>query len=129
MILKDALDKAEKRRAAARRRKAKSRARLKAAQLVQEQRHGAVVIEIKLTLADRERLDNMCMLRAVTGDPYQREEYIAELILNDERRYQEQVAALGCCGKCKSPLPSGCDDLFKGDSDCYRSRQYRELQL
>lgn len=129
MTKNDDQEKLEKKRAAARRRKAKSRAKLKAQRQDQEQQHGVAKIEVEFTTAERDRLDAMRVARAVTGEPYSRDEYIAELILQDEQRYQEQVAALGCCGKCKSPLPQGCDDLFKGDSECYRTRQYRELNL
>lgn len=126
---KSALDKIEKKRAAARRRKAKSRAKQKAERESREKHLGLAKVELELTTEDRERLDRMCQLRAVVGEPYTREEYLAELIQQDEQRYQEQVATLGCCGKCKSALPKGCDGVFEGDSECWRTRQYRELML
>ena len=92
----------------------------------QEKQLGVAKVELTLSSADRDRLDAMRQARAVVGEPYTREEYIAELILQDEQRYQEQVAALPCCGKCKSSLPQGCDGVFEGDRACWRTRQYRE---
>lgn len=121
--------KLEKKRAAARRRKRKSRAKLKAEREALEEKQGIAKVELELPAADRDRLDAMRQARAVVGEPYSREEYIAELIQQDEKRYQEQVAALGCCGKCKSPLPQGCEGVFEGDSECWRTRKFRELML
>ncbi|MGM6040977.1 hypothetical protein ABLA37_22535 [Vibrio parahaemolyticus] len=122
-------EKLEKKRAADRRRKRKSRAKLKAEREALEEKQGIAKVELELPAADRDRLDAMRQARAVVGEPYSREEYIAELIQQDEKRYQEQVAALGCCGKCKSPLPQGCDGVFEGDSECWRTRKFRELML
>ena len=122
-------EKLEKKRAADRRRKRKSRAKLKAEREALEEKQGIAKVELELPAADRDRLDAMRQARAVVGEPYSREEYIAELIQQDEKRYQEQVAALGCCGKCKSPLPQGCEGVFEGDSECWRTRKFRELML
>lgn len=122
-------EKLEKKRAAARRRKRKSRAKLKAEREALEEKQGIAKVELELPVADRDRLDAMRQARAVVGEPYSREEYIAELIQQDEKRYQEQVDALGCCGKCKSPLPQGCEGVFEGDSECWRTRKFRELML
>ncbi|MFW1654227.1 hypothetical protein ACEV92_22235 [Vibrio parahaemolyticus] len=122
-------EKLEKKRAADRRRKRKSRAKLKAECEALEEKQGIAKVELELPATDRDRLDAMRQARAVVGEPYSREEYIAELIQQDEKRYQEQVAALGCCGKCKSPLPQGCEGVFEGDSECWRTRKFRELML
>ncbi len=122
-------EKLEKKRAAALRRKRKSRAKLKAEREALEEKQGIAKVELEFPAADRDRLDAMRQARAVVGEPYSREEYIAELIQQDEKRYQEQVAALGCCGKCKSPLPQGCEGVFEGDSECWRTRKFRELML
>ncbi|MCG9685151.1 hypothetical protein L1D31_21755 [Vibrio sp. Isolate23] len=122
-------EKLEKKRAADRRRKRKSRAKLKAEREALEEKQGIAKVELELPATDRDRLDAMRQARAVVGEPYSREEYIAELIQQDEKRYQEQVAALGCCGKCKSPLPQGCEGVFEGDSECWRTRKFRELML
>lgn len=122
-------DKLERKRAQERRRAKNYRARKKAQQAKQEELHGVVKVELRLSSSDCERLDAMRHARAVVGDAYSREEYIAELIEQDEKRYQEQIAALGCCGKCKSPLPQGCEGVFEGDSECWRTRQYRSLML
>lgn len=122
-------EKLERKRKLAARRSKRYRERQKQARTEQEEKSGLATIELTLRAADRERLDTMCQLRAVVNEPYSREEYIAELVEQDEKRYQEQVAALGCCGKCKSPLPQGCEGLFQGDSECWRTRDYRELML
>lgn len=119
----------ERKRAQERRRSKRYRERKKAEKAKQQEQLGVTKVELSLSSADRDRLDVMRQARAVVGEPYTREEYIAELIQQDEQRYQEQVAALGCCGKCKSSLPQGCDGVFEGDSDCWRTRQYRELML
>lgn len=122
-------DKLAKKRAAQNARKRRERARKKAEATARAATFGQEKIDLTLASADRERLDRMCQLRAVVGEPYTREEYIAELIQQDETRYQAQVAALGCCGKCHSPLPDGCGDTFRGESACWRTRQYRELMV
>ncbi|WP_102394935.1 hypothetical protein [Enterovibrio norvegicus] len=122
-------EKKEKRRADDRRRKANQRAREKAAANAKANQFGAENVTLTFTHADRERLDDMRQKRAVAGEPYTREEYIAELIQQDAERYQAQVAALGCCGKCKSPLPAGCGDTFRGDGECWRTWQHKELML
>ncbi|EOW9487995.1 hypothetical protein ACOCGL_003461 [Vibrio cholerae] len=122
-------EKLERKRKLAARRSKRYRERQKQVRTEQEEKSGLATIELALRAADRERLDTMCQLRAVVNEPYSREEYIAELVEQDEKRYQEQVAALGCCGKCKSPLPQGCEGLFQGDSECWRTRDYRELML
>lgn len=122
-------DKLERKRAQERRRSKRYRERKKAEKAKQEEQLGVAKVELSFASSDRDRLDAMRQARAVVGEPYTREEYLAELIQQDEQRYQEQVAALGCCGKCKSPLPQGCDGVFEGDSDCWRTRQYRELML
>lgn len=86
-------------------------------------------VEIELSKKVRDELETLRHARALSGEPYSVAEYISELILNDAQRYQEQVAALGCCGKCKSQLPQGCEGLFAGDSECWRTRKSKELML
>lgn len=86
-------------------------------------------VEIELSKKARDELEFLRHARGQIGDPYLVGEYISELIMNDAQRYQEQVAALGCCGKCKNPLPQGCDGLFDGDSDCLRFKNRKELML
>ncbi|MDE5179929.1 hypothetical protein [Vibrio fluvialis] len=86
-------------------------------------------VEIELSKKARDELEFLRHARGPLGDPYLVGEYISELIMNDAQRYQEQVAALGCCGKCKNPLPRGCDGLFDGDSDCLRFKNRKELML
>ena len=119
-------ERVERKRSQERRRAKRYRERKKEEKAKQEKQLGVAKVELTLSSADRDRLDAMRQARAVVGEPYTREEYIAELILQDEQRYQEQVAALTCCGKCKSSLPQGCDGVFEGDRACWRTRQYRE---
>lgn len=129
MSSKSEQDKLERKRAQERRRSKRYRERKQAEKAKHEEQLGVAKVELSFASSDRDRLDVMRQARTVVGEPYTREEYLAELIQQDEQRYQEQVAELGCCGKCKSPLPQGCDGVFEGDSDCWRTRQYRELML
>ena len=115
----------DKKRKAATERKRRSR------QAAAERRAalGISRLEIELPQSVRDQLDHLRRARVVLGEPYSESEYISELIQNDAKRYQEQVAELGCCGKCKSPLPEGCEGTFEGDSECWRTRQSKELLL
>lgn len=122
-------EKLERKRKLAARRAKRYRKRQKQVRTEQEEKSGLATIELTLRAADRDRLDAMRKARAVVGEPYTREEYISELLQQDEEKYKEQIAALGCCGKCKLPLPQGCEGLFDGDSACWRTRQYREIML
>ncbi|HAS6073701.1 TPA: hypothetical protein I7144_20795 [Vibrio vulnificus] len=121
-------EKLERKREKDRRRALRYRERQKAKKS-KEEAQGVAKLELSLSAADRDRLDAMRKARAVVGEPYTREEYISELLQQDEEKYKEQIAALGCCGKCKLPLPQGCEGLFDGDSACWRTRQYREIML
>lgn len=87
------------------------------------------VVEVKLSKAERQTLAQNCQVRGGVSGPYGADEYISTLIRRDNERLQQQLAELGCCGKCGSPLPGGCDGLFKGDSACWHTEQARALML
>ncbi|KYO58422.1 hypothetical protein [Vibrio parahaemolyticus] len=114
----------DKKREAARERKRRQRQREKELD-IQE-------VRLKLSKVDRERLETMCKARAVTGEPYDMDEYITLLIDRDWQKLQQQLKELNgqCCGKCKDPLPGGCNGLFKGDSACYHTwPNWKDLRL
>ncbi|OCH60877.1 hypothetical protein A6D98_09765 [Aliivibrio fischeri] len=115
----------ERKRKAARERKRLSRAN------AAERRNslGLSRVEIELPKAVNDQLEFLRHARGISGEAYTPSEYIKDLILNDAKQYQSQIAALGCCGKCKSPLPDGCEGTFQGDSECWRTRQSKELLL
>lgn len=115
----------DKKRKAARERKRRSRAK------GAERRNslGLGRVEIELPQAVYDQLEHLRHARGISGEAYTPSEYIKDLILNDAKRYEEQAAALGCCGKCKSQLPDGCEGTFQGDSECWRTRQSKELLL
>ena len=111
-------------REAARARKRRQRQREKEAD-IQE-------VRLKLSRVERERLSKMCQVRAGTSEPYDAAEYVALLIDRDWARLQQQLTDLNsqCCGKCKDPLPSGCNGLFKWDSECFHTwPNYKDLAL
>ena len=102
-------------------RKRKERERKKA--------QGIGIIEVTLSKSQRQALDNNRAMRGGVRGEYDRDEYISTLIEQDSRRLAEQLNALGSCGKCGSALPGGCAGLFKGDQQCFHSRDYRQLML
>lgn len=112
-------------KSAARQRRFRDRAR----QAVAE---AGAVIQVTLEAVELSRLNELCKARAVIGAPYSHDEFISTLIARDWERLQLQLAELeqrGPCKKCGSPLPGGCDGLFKGDAACYLTTDQRELML
>lgn len=90
------------------------------------------VIHVFLQPVELSRLNELCKVRAVIGDPYSHDEFVSTLIARDWERLQRQlseIASRGPCKKCGSPLPAGCDGLFKGDAACYQTSERRELLL
>lgn len=111
-------------RAAAAERKRRQRQKAKKAD-IQE-------VRLKLSKVEREHLTEMCQVRAGSREPYDAAEYVALLIQRDWEKLQKQLAELNsqCCGKCKDPLPGGCDGLFKGDSECFHTwPNWKDLTL
>ncbi len=87
------------------------------------------VVEVKLSKRERETLAQNCKVRGGVRGAYDADEYIATLIRRDAERLEQQLAELGCCGKCGSPLPGGCDGLFKGDGECWHTDKAKSLML
>lgn len=104
----------EERRAYDRRRQAKSRAQRKAKELARKAQFGIETIKIEIAADDIQHIEKMCHRRSVGSDPYTVKEYIAELIVNDRLRYEQQVKELGTCEHCGALLPDGCNGLFEG---------------
>lgn len=86
-------------------------------------------IEVQLSEKERERLGELCKVRAGVGDPYTADEFISLLIHRNWEQLQSQLAELGTCKKCGSALPEGCGGLFKGDAECWHTRNAKILQL
>ena len=86
-------------------------------------------IEVQLSEKERERLDELCRVRAGVGDPYTADEFISLLIHRNWEQLQHQLSELGTCKKCGSALPEGCGGLFKGDTECWHTREAKVLSL
>lgn len=86
-------------------------------------------IEVQLSEKERERMDELCRVRAGVGEPYTADEFISLLIHRNWEQLQQQLAALGTCKKCGSALPEGCGGLFKGDAECWHTRGAKVLSL
>lgn len=86
-------------------------------------------IEVQLSEKERERLDELCRVRAGVGEPYTADEFISLLIHRNWEQLQGQLAELGTCKKCGSALPEGCGGLFKGDAECWHTRDAKTLSL
>lgn len=108
-------------REAARLRKQKSRARRK--------QFDMKVVEVHLSAAQRQTMQNTCTVRGGIEGPYTHTEYIAALIEADAKRLADEIAALAPCDKCQSPLPQGCAGLFKGQHECFHHTRARKLMV
>lgn len=86
-------------------------------------------IEVQLSEKERERLDELCRVRAGVGEPYTADEFISLLIHRNWEQLQSQLAELGTCKKCGYVLPEGCGGLFKGDAECWHTKDATQLQL
>ncbi len=86
-------------------------------------------IEVQLSEKERERLDELCRIRAGVGEPYTADEFISLLIHRNWELLQKQLEELGSCKKCGSQLPEGCSGLFKGDAECWHTRKSKALSL
>lgn len=86
-------------------------------------------IEVQLSEKERERLDELCRVRAGVGEPYTADEFISLLIHRNWETLQSQLAELGTCKKCGSALPEGCGGLFRGDAECWHTRDAKALSL
>ena len=94
---------------------------------------GEKEIRLKVSADEYAMLEELCKLRAGCREPYTPSDYLVTLFRKvlplDEKQYHLQANALGMCDYCNEVLPSGCGGAFKGQSDCYHTRQYRELEL
>lgn len=86
-------------------------------------------IEVQLSEKERERLDELCRVRAGVGEPYTADEFISLLIHRNWEHLQKQLVELGTCKKCGSKLPAGCEGVFKGDSACWHTKNANMLHL
>lgn len=86
-------------------------------------------IEVQLSEKERERLGELCRVRAGIGEPYTADEFISLLVHRNWELLQQQLAELGTCKKCGSVLPEGCGGLFKGDAECWHTRDAKVISL
>lgn len=93
-------------------RQQKRRAALKA--------EGIKEVRFKLTPAEGDMLADSMGKRAVTGEPYDVEEYIRALVREDAARLEGQIADAQRypCRQCGKTLPEGCRGAFKGELAC-----------
>lgn len=114
-------DKKAKQREQARERKRRQRERL--------QSFDIRVVEVKLSVTERDQLARNCEIRGGVRGAYDADEYISTLIRRDTERLNRQLKKLGSCPKCKSPLPEGCGGLLKGDAECWHHAKNKALSL
>ncbi|QBH95485.1 hypothetical protein EKN56_03125 [Limnobaculum zhutongyuii] len=95
----------------------------------QRQAFGQNRVELVLSTREKVMLQEGCRLRNIGGEPYSITEYISLLIICDYERLHKQLATLGRCPNCDSTLPEGCGGVFKGDSQCFHTRNFRALNL
>lgn len=113
--------KKDKEKEQARERKRRQRERLQAFDIK--------IVEVKLSAKERDNLARNCQVRGGVRGPYDSDEYISTLIRRDTERLNRQLKKLGTCPKCKAQLPEGCGGLFKGDSACWQTADYKKLSL
>ena len=106
----------------ARIRKQKSRAGL-------ARQEGVNRFEIALTDRELAALERGRVNRNPGREPYSRNEYIALLLLNDERLLAGQEKDLQACRKCGAQPPSHCERAFKGEASCWLSYDCLSLNL
>ncbi|EGR2744208.1 hypothetical protein MYC06_004738 [Vibrio parahaemolyticus] len=114
-------DKKAKQREQARERKRRQRERL--------QEFDIKVVEVKLSVKEREQLARNCQIRGGVNGPYDTDEYISTLIRRDTERLNRQLKKVEKCPKCSSTFPEGCGGLFRGDSECWQTTGYKRLAL
>lgn len=90
-------------------------------------------IRLKVSAAEYAMIEKMGKLRAGCREPYTPAEYLVTLFRKvlplDDEKYHTQAKALGMCDYCHEVMPSGCGGAFKGQKECYHTKQYRELEL
>ena len=101
---------------------------------VQRQRRaelGIKRVEVALSERERQKLSQLCIVRAGTGEPYSADEYISTLIRRDWERWLEQQAELNTqiCPNCECALPEGCSGTFKGQAECWHTAGVKTLAL
>lgn len=104
----------------------------KAAQRARELELDIKEVRLMLSAQERANLDELCQVRAGSGEPYTRAEYLKMLLVNDNRKLRAQQAELekaGPCPRCNSPLPGGCGGLFKGEAVCWFYPGKKRLEL
>ncbi|MGY3887209.1 hypothetical protein [Aeromonas aquatica] len=103
----------------------------KKAQRKRDKDLGIKRIEIRLSAAAMERLEQSAAIRGGVTGPYELPEYVELLITQDADRLALHIEQLSKapCGKCGNPLPGGCGGIHKGEHDCAHTREARQLML
>jgi len=86
-------------------------------------------MEVQLTQTERDRLDELCRLRSGGGEPYTTDELVSLLIHRNWQQLQRELKRIEPCPKCGNRWPASCEGLFKGDQQCWLTRQAKKLML
>lgn len=102
----------------------------KALQRERDKAGGFKRVELRLPPSLAQKLDELCRIRGGVTGAYEVQELIETLIAQDFDKLQlqlEQLLPVKC--KCGKALPEGCGGVHKGESDCFATRDYRQLML
>lgn len=90
-------------------------------------------IRFKVSAAEFAMLEDLCTKRAGCREPYTPSDFLVTLFRKvlplDHAKYHTQAKALGVCDYCHEVMPAGCGGAFKGQSECYHTVKYKELEL
>lgn len=106
--------------------KAKERKRR---QRANQRKDGLHCMEFTFTDLEKDALDYLCIHRNPGREPYDRNELVSLLLLCNLDQLKQQYTELGTCQHCNEQIPNHCDGLFKGQSNCWLTRDARQLNL
>lgn len=110
---------------------AKSDAQRQSAKRARDKARKERVIEIDFNDNWREALKELCQARAGHGEPWEPGEYVEQLIINDYRMYQQQLAGLpNQCSRCSFPADEVGDSCpCDGETLCLVRERKSTLRL
>lgn len=98
-------------------------------QRANQRKDGLHRMEFTFTDLEKEALDYLCVNRNPGREPYDRNELVSLLLLCNLEHLKRQQAKLGMCPHCKEQMPNHCKGLFIGQSNCWLTRDARQLNL
>ncbi|WP_336981786.1 MULTISPECIES: hypothetical protein [unclassified Cedecea] len=109
---------------------AKTAAERKAAQRARQAAGGVRKLELMLDEQEDEMLERNCAARRPGRPPYDKAEYVAMLIRQDDARVRGHIKSISAnlCGKCGAGLPVECCPCA-GDSACWVTQGWHETKL